>query len=49
MKDSTIVWIYVCSMLMTWVMIDKVVDIYFDNYEMRTKFQDDLWFAGCIP
>ena len=43
MKDSTMAWIYVCAMLVTWVVIDKVIDIYFDNYELQTKFQCELW------
>lgn len=40
MKDSTKAWIYVCSMLVTWVMIDKVLEVYFDNYEVQPKIQD---------
>ncbi len=47
MKDSKIVWVYLCSMLVIWIMIDKVLDVYFNKYEVQ-QFQDGLWFAGCL-
>lgn len=46
MKDSTIVLVYLCVMLVSWVMIDKVLDMYFDNYGIQSKIQDELLIHG---